>query len=74
VVISRVRTKWGFVLPEGLYRLKQAHAEAVTAGNEEFEIDGHPYVTSFVGYLIEFCETQGLVAVPTESSDPVFVP
>lgn len=71
---SRVKTKWGYILPEGLYRLKQARAAALEAHKLEFKLDGHTYLTSFVGYLIEYCETQGLVAVPTESDDPVFVP
>lgn len=73
-MVSRVRTKWGYILPEGLYRLKRAYDEAVEAGQDQFELDGHPYVVSFVKYLIEFCEMQGLVAVPTESNDPIFVP
>lgn len=72
--VSRVRTKWGYFLPEGLYRLKQAHGQAVERGDEEFTLDDHPYLVSFVKHLIEFCEMQGLTAVPTEGDDPVFVP
>lgn len=37
-------------------------------------LDDHPYLVSFVKHLIEFCEMQGLTAVPTEGDDPVFVP
>jgi hypothetical protein len=73
-MVSRVQTKWGYILPEGLYRLKQGHKEAVERGATEFEIDGHPYLTTFAGYLIEYCAIKGLEAVPTESNDPVFVP
>lgn len=72
--VSRVFTKWGYILPEGMYRLKQGYLAAINEGKTSFEIDGNPFLTTFAGYLIEYCQMEGLEPVPTEGNDPVFVP
>lgn len=37
-----------------LARLKLAHAKAVEAKEDSFDFEGHVFLTSYAGYLIEY--------------------
>ena len=42
---------------ENRYRkLKTAYEEATKAGKEKFEFEGHPYLTRFASYLVQFLD------------------
>ena len=42
---------------ENRYRkLKACYEEAVGAGQEKFEFEGHPYLTRFASYLVQFLD------------------
>lgn len=41
-----------------LAKLKRMHHAAVANGQEQFEFEGHPLLTSYAKYLIEFLETK----------------
>jgi sugar phosphate isomerase/epimerase len=67
-----VRTKWGFVTPQGMWRLKEALDLAAAAGADGFEIDGHPWESRFAAYLLEFCRNEGLAPVKGSGDEPIF--
>jgi hypothetical protein len=67
-----VRTKWGFITPQAFWRLSEAYKQAIDQGKPNFEIDGQPWLTSFAGYLIEFCRDEGLKAIKGDGTEPIF--
>lgn len=67
-----VKTKWGFITPQAFYRLSQAYKQAIDQSQPSFEIDGEPFVTSFAGYLIEFCRNEGLHPIRGDGTEPIF--
>lgn len=67
-----VFTKWGWITPKALYRFKQAHAKATEIRRSTFPLDGQPWDTRFVGYLIEYCEAEGLIEEHTDVDVPLF--
>ncbi len=71
-MISAVFTKWGWVSAKALHRFKQAHGLAIELRHALFDLDGSQWDTRFIGYLIEYCEVEGLVAEPTEIAVPLF--
>lgn len=70
--MSRVYTKWGWVSPEGHHRIKTAYDQAVAEGKSEFMLDGHPFLVSFVKYLLEFLVNEGSQPVEGASDAPLF--
>lgn len=67
-----VRTQWGFVTPQALWRLTEAYKQAIDQGRPSFEIDGNPYVTSFANHLIEYCRNEGLKPIRGDGTEPIF--
>jgi hypothetical protein len=68
-MITAVYTRWGWVSQRAFYRLKQAYEDAIEQGQGSFTLDGQPFLTSFVGHLVRFLESEGLV--PIETTEPV---
>jgi hypothetical protein len=71
-MISAVFTKWGWVSAKSLYRFKKAYGIAVEQGQSLFMLNGVGWDTRFVGYLIEYCESEGLVPEKTDADVPLF--
>lgn len=71
-MISAVFTKWGWVGAKSLYLFKRAHGVAVEKGQSLFTLNGSQWDTRFVGYLIEYCEGEGLVPEKTDAEVPLF--
>lgn len=63
MAVPFVTTKWGNYTPQHLRVLKDEYEKAVADDAEEFEINGARHLTLFAKYLIEFLESQGLVAL-----------
>ena len=72
--ITAIYTKWGWVNRKALYRLKEAHGNAVEKRLDFFNLDGTPFLTRFAGYLIEYLEGEGLVPEKTDLQLPIFEP
>lgn len=60
-VVVGVETKWGTFTVEMLEKLKLEMNNATKAGQTEFDALGGKWICSFVKYLIEYAEGQGLV-------------
>lgn len=71
-MITAVFTKWGWVSAKALYRFKQAHGLAVEKGWSLFQLNGSQWDTRFVGYLIQYCEGEGLVPEKTDQNVQLF--
>ena len=71
-MITAVFTKWGWVSAKALYRFKRAHGFAVEQGQALFTLDGSQWDARFVGYLIEYCEAEGLIEEHTDVDVPLF--
>lgn len=70
--ITAVFTKWGWVSAKALHRFKEAHAKAVRDSLTLFTLDGSQWDTRFIRYLIEYCESEGLVAEKTDATVALF--
>lgn len=71
-MVTAVYTKWGWVSAKALHRFKEAHREAKAKGHDRFTLDDYPWMVNFIGYLIEYCESEGLIAEPTTERVPLF--
>jgi hypothetical protein len=71
-VISAIYTKWGWVSAKALHRFKEAHKAAKAKGQDRFTLDGYPWMVNFIGYLIEYCEMEGMIAEKTDEAVPLF--
>ena len=53
-----VKTIAGYFSENRYRKFKACYEEAVGAGKERFEFEGHPYLTRFASYLVEFLDGQ----------------
>ena len=66
-MITAVATKWGWVNRKALHVLKREQEKAAAAKQGHFEIGDLPLDTRFAHYLIQFCESEGLVPEKTDA-------
>ena len=51
-----VKTSFGDFSENRYRKFKAAYEDATKAKKEKFEFEGHPYLTRFASYLVEFLD------------------